>query len=141
MLQATTSLSRATSFNVTNVFQFFDNFETVVCRHTYEPRQKWNLDETSLTTVQRPGKVLTQNGLKQVGQITSADRGTLVILCCCINAVGHALPPAYIFPRVNFRDHMIDGAPNGGLLDLDLKVLNKAFSLGIPSIILHNLFL
>ena len=113
-----TSLSRATSFNVRNVFKIFDNFETVICRRAYEPRQIWNLDETGLTTVQKPGKVLTQKGLKQVDQITSAERGplvTLVTLCCCINAVGHALPPVYIFPRVNFCEHMINGALNGSL--------------------------
>ena len=111
-----TSLSRATSFNVINVFQFLDNFETVICRHAYEARQICNLDETGLTTVEKPGKLLTQKGLKQVGQITSAERGTLASLCCCINVVGHALPNAYIFARVNFRDHMIDGAPNGSLV-------------------------
>ena len=32
-----TSLSRATNFNVTNVSQFFDNFETVICRYANEP--------------------------------------------------------------------------------------------------------
>ena len=48
-----TSLSRATSFSVTNVSQFFDSFETVICRHAYELRQIWNLDETDLTTVQK----------------------------------------------------------------------------------------
>ena len=62
-----TSLSRATCFNVTNVPTFVDDFETVICRHAYEPRQIWNLNETGLTTVQKPGKVLTQKGLKQVG--------------------------------------------------------------------------
>ena len=116
-----TSLSRAAGFNVTNVSQLFDNCETVICRHAYEPRQIWNLDDTGLTTFQKPGKVLTQKGLKQVGQITFAERGTLVTLvtlvtlCCCINAVGQALPPAYIFSGVNFRDHVINGAPNGSL--------------------------
>ena len=52
-----TSLSRATSFNVTNVSQLFDSFETVICRHAYEPCQIWNLAETGLTTVQKPGSV------------------------------------------------------------------------------------
>ena len=98
MSQAT-SFSRATSFNLTNVSPLFANFETVIRRHAYKLRQIWNLDETGLTTVQKPGKVLTQKGLKQVGQITSAELGTLVTLvtlCCCINAVGHALPlPIY----------------------------------------------
>ena len=48
-----TSLSRATSFSVTNVSQFFECFETVICRHAYELRQIWNLDETDLITVQK----------------------------------------------------------------------------------------
>ncbi|GFO27443.1 tigger transposable element-derived protein 6 [Plakobranchus ocellatus] len=34
-------------------------------------------------------------------------------MCACVSATGHALPPAYIFPRVNFKDHMLHGAPNG----------------------------
>ena len=46
---------------------------------------------------------------------TSVERGVLVTMCCCVNAVGAALQPAYIFPRVNFRDHMLTGAPNGSL--------------------------
>ncbi|KAI0236141.1 hypothetical protein LSAT2_013272 [Lamellibrachia satsuma] len=56
-----TSLSRATSFNITKVPPFIDDFETVICRHAYETRQIWNLDETDLTTVQNPGKVLTRD--------------------------------------------------------------------------------
>ena len=58
---------------------------------------------------------MTKKVLKQVGQITSAERDTLVTICFCINAAGNALPPAYIFPRVNFPDHMTKGAPNGSL--------------------------
>ncbi|GFO31392.1 tigger transposable element-derived protein [Plakobranchus ocellatus] len=34
-------------------------------------------------------------------------------MCACVSATGHALPPAYIFRRVNFKDHMLHGAPNG----------------------------
>ena len=50
-------------------------------------------------------------GTKQVGQITAHERGTLVTVCCCANAAGQALPPVIIFPRVNFKDYMPEGAP------------------------------
>ena len=53
--------------------------------------------------------------MKQVGQITSSERGTLVTLCCCVNAVGQSAPPAYIFLRVHYKTHMLHGAPNGSL--------------------------
>ena len=36
-------------------------------------------------------------------------------LCCCINALGHALPPAFVFPRVNSKAYMLIGAATGSL--------------------------
>ena len=56
-------------------------------------------------------KVIVEKGIKQVGQITAQKRGTLVTVCCCGNAAGQALPPAMIFPRVNFKDYMLEGDP------------------------------
>ena len=44
------------------------------------------------------------NGLK------SAKRSTLVAVIGEINAVGNAIPPCYIFPRVHFSGFMVDGA-------------------------------
>ena len=56
-----------------------------------------------------------EKGAKQIGQVTSHERGVLVTMCCCANAVGQALPPAYIFPRVHFKQHISHDAPNGSL--------------------------
>lgn len=47
-----TSLSKATSFNKTNVEAFYNNLQTVLDR--YKPQDIYNIDETGVTTVQRP---------------------------------------------------------------------------------------
>lgn len=42
--------------------------------------------------------------------MTSGERGTNVTMIAEINAGGGFIPPMLIFPRVNFRDHMLKGA-------------------------------
>ncbi|KAF2881764.1 hypothetical protein ILUMI_24406 [Ignelater luminosus] len=55
----------------------------------------------------------TSDGSKQVGQATSAERGSLVTLCCGVNTIGNCIPPYFIFPRVNFRPYMLNEVPIG----------------------------
>lgn len=65
-----TSLSRASSFNEHNADQFFNNLADVMDRYKFEPRDTWNMDETGVTTVQKPMKIVAQRGVKQVGAVT-----------------------------------------------------------------------
>ena len=45
--------------------------------------------------------------------MTSSERGQLVTMCCAVNAIGQAIPPMFIFPRVHFQDHFIRDGPPG----------------------------
>ena len=104
-----------TSFNRTNVNLFYNNLESLYTRFHFEPHNIWNVDETGLTTVQKPSKILAPKGVKQVGAVTSAEGGKLVTLCCGVNALGHACPPMFIFPRVRYSERMVDGGPPGSV--------------------------
>ena len=71
----------------------------------FEPQDIYNIDETGCTTVQKPGSVVAQRGVKQIGSVTSAERGQSVTVINTITAAGSVLLPFFILPRVNYRNH------------------------------------
>lgn len=112
-LPESTSLGRSTAFNKNNVDQFFANLKQVLTNHQYGPESIYNVDETGLTTVHKPGRIISIKGEKQVAKVTSGERGTLVTVCCAISAIGSFIPPFFIFPRHRVTDAMSKGAPPG----------------------------
>ena len=50
---------------------------------------------------------------KQVGKLTSAERGKNITLMFAMNVTGHFVPPLFIFPRKKMDKHvrLMIGAP------------------------------
>jgi len=71
-------------------------------RNHFGAHQIYNVDETGITTVQRPSKVIAPRGSKQVGKVTSAERGALVTIRCAVNAMSNSLPPVFYFHKSIF---------------------------------------
>ncbi|XP_066591430.1 uncharacterized protein [Prorops nasuta] len=103
------------NFNKENISKFFDNLTRVLDKYNFRPHNIYNVDETGITTVQKPTKVVGVRGTKYVGSITSAERGTFVTMCLAVNAVGNSVPPMFIFPRKNFYYHFIRDGPVGSI--------------------------
>lgn len=111
-----TSLARMTAFNKTTVGEFFDKLDIVMQRKKFRLSDIFNLDETGVTTVPPVAKVIGQKGEKQVGQVTSRERGELMTQVGIICANGNSLPPVFVFPRVRFdKQRMMTGAAPAAL--------------------------
>ena len=93
------------------VDKFFDNLANVMDKYKFSPSVIYNTDETGCTTVQNPASVVTEKGKKQVGAITSAERGELVTVVYTVSAIGSVVPPLFIFTRVHYKAHFIREGP------------------------------
>ena len=57
-----TNIARAVGFNKPHVERFYEIYRELIERHEYEPSRIWNMDETGITCVHRPGKILASKG-------------------------------------------------------------------------------
>ncbi|XP_050518182.1 uncharacterized protein LOC126892621 [Diabrotica virgifera virgifera] len=110
-----TSMARAESFNKPQVKTFFKNLRNVINNEEIDKSMIFNMDESGLTTVQNTSKIFALKGKKQVGAITSGERGVYSTVVACMSSGGTYIPPAIIFPRKKFNPTLYDGAPLGTL--------------------------
>lgn len=109
-----------------------------------KPMQVFNCDETSISIVHKPGKVIAQLGRRNVYSITSAERGKTHTILACVSASGYVLPPLMVFPRKrSVPDNLKAGAvPNTMFLNSENGWINseiylqwlKFFAQNIPPI-------
>lgn len=109
-----TSLARAMGFNRVSVAKYFELLRQEYEKHNFGADRIWNVDETGVTTVpKKRSKVIGLKGKKQVGKLSSAERGTLVTAAVCMSAAGNFMPLMFIFPRKKPNNEFLDHAPPG----------------------------
>ena len=64
-----TNLSRAVAFNSVTVTQFFDEYKEILQDGTYDNASIWNMDESGISNVQKPGKIIATRGSRTVGKM------------------------------------------------------------------------
>ena len=107
-----TGMCRAVGFNKPQVDKFFGIWRALLeDLGEIDGSRLWNMDESGLTAVHKPGRIIARKGQKQVGKITSGEGGKTVTILCSMNAHGRHIPPFMIFPRKKMNDHLLLGSP------------------------------
>jgi len=77
---------------VTKCYQLL---KEVIEKYKFPPNWIYNVDESGLSTVQKPGRILARKGQKQVSKLTSTERGQNTTVVCSTSASGSYVPPAF----------------------------------------------
>ncbi|CAI6356809.1 unnamed protein product [Macrosiphum euphorbiae] len=105
-------------FNKRVVDDFFQLLGGLMDQYKFKPDRIYNCDETGISSVPKSkSKIIASKGRKQVGAITSAERGETVTVEICMNAAGTYMPPFFIFPRKRFNSEFMRNAPIGSIAE------------------------
>jgi hypothetical protein len=69
-----TSINRITAFNKEEIVKFDDNLQGVMMKYQFTPYKIYNVDETGISTIQKPGRIPAEKGGKRVGTAVSWER-------------------------------------------------------------------
>ena len=105
-------MSRSLGYNREQVDIFFNKLEKLIEQFNLSPNRVFNMDETGLSIVQsKTAEIIALKGKRQIGAITSTQRGSLVIAVLCMSAGDMFIPQMLIFPRKNSSKILKKGAP------------------------------
>ncbi|XP_060845906.1 uncharacterized protein LOC132925532 [Rhopalosiphum padi] len=99
-------------FNKPAVDSFYNLLASCMKKHSFPPDRIYNVDETGLTCVAKSqGKITAVKGRKQVGKLSSAERGQNVTATICFSAAKHYVPLLLIYPRKRLAPTFLTGTP------------------------------
>ena len=106
------SIARAIAFNRTNVEAFFSVYTETMEMYQFTPDRIYNVDESGLSTVMKPMKVVCQRGQPVASQV-ARERGCHMTFVGFINAAGQTIPPVFIVARKKMNPDFLRGTTSG----------------------------
>ena len=135
-----TSLNRQNSFTKEAISIFFENLEKKMTELKIDQSRInmiWNADETGVSTVVDPGKIVATKGIRQVRKITSGERGSNITAVVAMNPLGSFIPPLFVFPRKRMNDRLMFGAPYGAVGEVNDRGTGYIDSVLFPKYLEH----
>lgn len=74
-------------------------------RYRFTAAGIWNIDETGVSTVLKPNKIVAAKSKRNVSAMTSGERGTNVTVTTAVSALGNAVHVMFLFPGKQFEIH------------------------------------
>ena len=137
------SYCRALCSNPETINNFFGKLGAIYGRLNLisKPTLVYNLDETGVTIVHKPGKVIAQLGRRNVYAITSAEKGKTHTILACVSASGYTLPSVMIYRRKRAPpENVREGAvPNTLFCNTDSGWINEHIFMEFFNFFLANI--
>ncbi|XP_052798487.1 uncharacterized protein LOC128230336 [Mya arenaria] len=93
--------------------KYFDQLNNIMVKYhiAAKPHLIYNVDEKGMQIEHKPPKIVS--GKHNKTQAITSGRSKIVTLIGCVNAVGHQIPPYFVFPGARMLDDLMEGASPG----------------------------
>lgn len=103
--------NKIVEFNKIVIETFYELLGNVLNKYKFSPDRIFNCDETDVSTISKSqSKILARKDRKQVGVLSSAERGQTVIVEICFSTSGSYMPPMLIFLRLRMNPLLINNS-------------------------------
>lgn len=114
------SRARAAGLNEKEVKNYFSNLRTVMSDFELfdKPQYLYNVDESGIPLNNRPLKIVSEKGKREVVCLTNVERGENVTVVACFSASGSYIPPMIIFKGARKKQEFTDGLPACSVVEM-----------------------
>ncbi|KAL4226892.1 hypothetical protein ACF0H5_014870 [Mactra antiquata] len=105
-------IQRAKATTEECVSNYYQDLQSILHKYNIinKPERIYNIDEKGLSTCHKPPAVVTGSSKPQA--VTSGSRQTVTVIGCGY-ALGHSVPPFFVFPGTRMRQELLEGGCPG----------------------------